>query len=46
MGFHEVGHLGPPDFSMAAMVFPFVAGLELHFESDFIHFKVKAQETL
>lgn len=42
MGFHEVGHLGPPDFWMAAMVFLFMAGLELHFESDFVHFEAKA----
>ena len=46
MGFHEVGHLGPVDFSMAAMALLFVAGHELHFESDFIHFEVKTQETL
>ncbi len=46
MGFHEVGHLAPADFSMAAMALLFEAGLELHFESDFIHFEVKAQETL
>ena len=42
MGFHEVGQGAPPFFSMATKVFLFVAGLELYFQSDFVHFEANA----
>lgn len=44
MGHDEVGQVAPPFFSMATMVFLFVAGLELYFESDFVHFKANPKK--
>ena len=42
MGFYEVGQVAPPFFSIATMVFLYVAGLELYFQSDFVHFEANA----